>query len=247
MGATAEYFAGREDRYNPEFEHALHRFIAACEHASVLNGDRAARALDALPHIRSDAEFLAVRSLLVELAARSLQEAGVARLDLLLPLIQLEPTGDLGDVFRECVNRARRDCPQDVGDLRVSQALALIANRLTDPALSAAAVASTIGVSASYFAKLLRTHCRCGFRALVRHARLDAARTRLERSLDRIKEVAASVGYTSTSQFDRDFRRAFHVTPRAYRRGHLREAGTSAAVLMSPRLDRIDAERSAGG
>lgn len=211
------------------FDVELQRFIGISQVLAATPGqghgsfeDCAARLVEALPFPRSCAEFLMLRSVLVEFAARALQVSGMDRCDALLTLVQLPPPhGDLGGTFLRCLRAAVAPPPPPpiaLGRLRVDRAMSVITSRLANPALSAGSVAATIGVSESYLAKLLHTHCKCGFRALLRRARLEAARVRLVHSLDRIKEVAASVGYSSTSQFDRDFRRAYQLTPGHYRR-----------------------------
>jgi AraC family transcriptional regulator, transcriptional activator of pobA len=75
-----------------------------------------------------------------------------------------------------------------------------------------------MGISLSYLTKLLHNHEGRGFRSLLRQARVKAAEPLLRESLLIIKEIAVRVGYASTSQFDRDFRRELGVTPGGYRR-----------------------------
>jgi AraC-like DNA-binding protein len=211
------------------FDAEFQRFIGLCQVQAALAGkshasldDSGARLVEALPRPRSGAEFLMLRSVLVEFAARALQGSDIDRSGAILPLAQIQPAhGDLAGTFLRCLRAAAAPqlvAPIALGQLRVDRAMSVITARLAEPALSAGSVAASIGVSEQYLTKLLHTHCKCGFRAVVRHTRLKAACARLEHSLDRIKEVAASVGYSSTSQFDRDFRRAYHLTPGLYRR-----------------------------
>jgi len=227
------------------FEVQLQQFIGLCQVQAVAAGqgrafldECAARLVQALPFPRSCAEFLMLRSVLVEFAARALQASGIDRASALFPLVRLEPpNGDLANAFLRCLRAVvapQRAAPIPLGRVRVDRAMSVIAARLSDPELSAGSIAAAIGVSEPYLAKLLHAHYKCGFRAVLRRARLEAARARLEHSLDRIKEIATSVGYASTSQFDRDFRRAYHHTPGHYRRQQYDGPAARAAAAGRP-------------
>src|SRR5215207_5764542 len=162
------------------FAEELHAFIDTCQieagedaHAPAALRAIAIRVTEALPQPRTGTEFLVLRSLLTDFAVRALQAHGAEHTALaLLPLIQVSPpNGDLAAAFVDCL------CPpvqlhaaSSIADLRLARAMAVITARLSDPRLTAAAVASAIGVSEGYFAKLLHAHCGFGFRTLVRRA-----------------------------------------------------------------------------
>src|SRR5262245_59174059 len=201
----------------------------------IVRGQRAVRAAAEslaarLPPIRSATEFRLVRSVLVEFSARLFQEAQPPQPASILRLIMLPaPTAveiccacrlgegliDCLSALNGCVSRARRESIQT---LRSVRALAVIRSRCCDRSITAESVASSVGVSREYLAKLLHVHQGCGFRAALRLARREVARSLLERSLVSMKEIAVRSGYSSTSQLDRDFRRRYAVTPGEYRR-----------------------------
>jgi AraC-like DNA-binding protein len=180
-----------------------------------------------LPAAHSPAEFLFLRSLLVTFAARAFQPTRVNRLSRIVPLLRLEPGSTaLGRTFIDCMTGIDDRPSRSVWSIqktRASRAMALISARYCEPTLTMEAVASAVGVSAQYLAKLLRGQYACGFRAAVRKARINAARARLQSSFSSIKEIAVHSGYSSTSQFVRDFRHECHVTPGDYRRNFWEE------------------------
>ncbi|MBR1829284.1 MAG: helix-turn-helix domain-containing protein [Atopobiaceae bacterium] len=88
---------------------------------------------------------------------------------------------------------------------------------------SVASVAQRFGYSETYFSQLV--HRRCGVRAreLIVAARLRKARELLLSTDLAARDVAAAVGYTSYSHFNRIFRQVYHITPAAYRSFAARE------------------------
>ncbi|MGW0712695.1 helix-turn-helix domain-containing protein [Streptomyces sp. NPDC002643] len=95
-----------------------------------------------------------------------------------------------------------------------------VREHVTDPDLSVAAMSSAIGWSSRYIQAVL---AREGTTAteLIRHERLDLARTRLSCptfASQSIADVAASVGFSSPSAFSSAFRQHFGTSPREVRR-----------------------------
>ena len=107
---------------------------------------------------------------------------------------------------------------------------------------SAATATRELGVSKRYLVKLLRSHYGLGFRAALRQARIQTARALLERSSKTIKEIAVAAGYSSTSQFDRDFRLECRMTPSTYRTQNLQ----LEMVLAGRHVNRGQAGRPPG-
>jgi AraC-like DNA-binding protein len=193
--------------------------------------DDVARSIDAsLPAVRSAAEFLLVQAAVTDFSARVLETAALHRLAsivrlLALPVPDQADGGDGGRHGRAIPAGvsglpAPLPCgvPESIQSLRSLRAMAVIRSRCCEPTVTAESVARDVGVSRQYLARLLRLHHGCGFRAALQRARLERAQSLLERSLVSIKEVAADSGFSSTSQFDRAFKRQYAVTPGEYRR-----------------------------
>ena len=79
------------------------------------------------------------------------------------------------------------------------------------------AIARSADLSTRYFRRLIHTWAGADVTTLLRWERLVRAQWHLSRSLTAIKIIAREVGYTSESQFDRDFKRECGVTPREFR------------------------------
>jgi AraC-like DNA-binding protein len=188
----------------------------------------------ALPAAHSPAEFLFLRSLLVTFATRAFHPIWANRLSRIEPLLRLEPgSAALGRTFIDCMTAIDASPARRGGSIqktRAGRAMALISARYWEPTLTMEAVASAVGVSAQYLAKLLRRQYACGFRAAVRKARINAARAQLQSSFSSIKEIAARSGYSSSSQFVRDFRHEYHLTPGDYRRNFWAEHDTTETI-----------------
>ena len=243
------------------FEDRFIRFVDALQALAgeIAQGSRSlheiARSIAArLPAIHSATEFLLLRSVLVEFSARTLATAAPHRLPSILGLTTLRPAPAacpccrLGDALVRCLSTAdtstARTVPASIQTVRSVRAMAVIQSRCCEPTVTAASVASSVGVSREYLAKLLHVHQGCGFRAALRAARLKRASQLLEQSLVSMKEIAARSGYSSTSQFDRDFRRQYAVTPGEYRRrccagttlsSHVESAAERCVASSGPR------------
>jgi|SRR5688572_27130454 transcriptional regulator GlxA family with amidase domain len=102
-------------------------------------------------------------------------------------------------------------------DGRVSWAIGEMERRITE-SLSVRELAAGANLSQSRFTHLFRAETGRAPAKYLRDLRLARARDLLESTLLSVKQVRASVGINDASHFTRDFRRAYGVTPRAWRR-----------------------------
>jgi AraC-like DNA-binding protein len=236
MNSTHGLKACSGDGTDSPFELQCQHFIALSQVLAIAIAERsrspreaAACLVEVLPAVHSSAEFLLLRSVLAEFSVRALLVTAPSQVGCVAPLLTVRPpAGDLAETFMKCLSVTDGRLPLraagSIQEARTRRAVAVISARCCEPGLSAESVASAVGVSEQYLAKLLRFHHGCGFRTVLRQARISIACTRLERSFSSVKEIAAAVGYSSTSQFDRDFRRECQRTPGEYRRGLLGQA-----------------------
>ncbi|MBV8618218.1 MAG: AraC family transcriptional regulator [Curvibacter sp.] len=115
---------------------------------------------------------------------------------------------------------AKVDCEDT---LRRLGALMAQQRLFTDPELSLAALAESLGLSPHQLSELLNTRLGKGFARYVRELRIDAARTMLvERPAASVLSVGMEVGFTSQSTFYEAFREIEGSTPGQYRKLHRR-------------------------
>lgn len=100
---------------------------------------------------------------------------------------------------------------------RVSRAQEIIMERFRNPNLSVDEVATELRLSRWYLARLLRRETGQTFQFHLHRTRVQVAQVLLHDPTLSIKEVAFMVGYRSTTQLDRHFRRICGTTPKAYR------------------------------
>jgi AraC-like DNA-binding protein len=115
----------------------------------------------------------------------------------------------------------------------VARAKRCIEAQLADPALSAAHVATALGVSAGYLHRLFH-EAGTTVGAVIRARRLERCRAELADPLhagERITEIALRWGFNDMPHFSRVFRAAFGLGPRDYRAA----AAEGVAHLRSPR------------
>jgi AraC-like DNA-binding protein len=143
----------------------------------------------------------------------------------------------LGGLVTLVVARRPR-APVALSDLAASRAteiLGYLQRSFSNPQLDPQTLADDLSISVRYAHKLMRLTGR-SFREALIGLRLDAARLAFasnRRPRQTIAEIAISVGFNDLSQFNRHFRGAFGMTPRAARRldeiyGF--EAGASASA-----------------
>jgi AraC-like DNA-binding protein len=97
--------------------------------------------------------------------------------------------------------------------LRVRMALAYLECSYANPDLRLNTVAKHVRVSPHHLSGLIKKETGQGFRRHLIAIRFEMARRHLATSLMSVKEIAISVGYNSTSSFDREFRRCFNCSP----------------------------------
>lgn len=106
----------------------------------------------------------------------------------------------------------------DVNLRLLSAALEKIESDYSDPALCAAALARHVGVSQWHLGRHLVRATGHGVRWHINEARVQASRKLLDSTQLSIKEIAAQVGYKSSSELGRHFRQSVGVTPSELRR-----------------------------
>jgi AraC-like DNA-binding protein len=113
-------------------------------------------------------------------------------------------------------------------DARVAQALAEIDRHFTNPRFGLRTAASRVALSDCRLTQLLKAATGRTFGAHLHHRRIAEARTLLNDSALSIKEIASRVGYQSTTQLDRHFKRIARSLPSAYRAASRCSSGTEA-------------------
>lgn len=95
-------------------------------------------------------------------------------------------------------------------DQRIRRGLEILKH---DPKVSLDSIASRVNLSASRFRHLFKKETGVSPTIYVRVIRLKQAKTLLERSFLRVKEVAAHVGINDLSHFVRDYKALYGQTP----------------------------------
>lgn len=107
---------------------------------------------------------------------------------------------------------------QDAGN-PVAAALTYIRAHLSEP-LTVAILAEQVNLSPSAFTRTFRDITGSSPYHFVKQMRLDRARELLIERRHSVADVSATVGYTSTSHFIKEFRGRFGTTPRGYADNH---------------------------
>ena len=81
------------------------------------------------------------------------------------------------------------------------------------------------GCSASHFMRWFRQMTGSSFGAYLNEKRLTMAAERLRAGGETVLDIAGAVGYENLSNFNRQFKARYGVTPREYRRGNRQEKG----------------------
>jgi len=100
------------------------------------------------------------------------------------------------------------------------QRIAVILRKIEDgnaASLALKTFSRPLQLSARRLGSLFRSSTGKAFRSYVRDVRMARAQTLLADPSTSVKEVAAVLGYSVTSSFDRDFRRVFAITPHTFR------------------------------
>lgn len=138
----------------------------------------------------------------------------------LLHVLATAPPADERQLVREWAPRVENPAAARL----VGDAIDYILENLSaDVRLSEAAHRAAMSESA--FSRYFKAASGSTFTDMVRRLRLTRARWLLERTDQRIASIATTVGYSNLSNFNRQFLRAYGVTPRDHRR-----AATSAGA-----------------
>jgi AraC-like DNA-binding protein len=108
----------------------------------------------------------------------------------------------------------------ELAGVRAGEILDYLRRNFSNPQLDPQTLADDLSISVRYAHKLMRLTGR-SFREALIELRLEAARRAFAangRPRQTIAEIAISVGFNDLSQFNRHFRNAFGMTPRAARR-----------------------------
>ena len=126
-------------------------------------------------------------------------------------------------------------------DVRVAKAVRYIEAHYEDPHLTLRQVAEQVGLSFTYLAHVLTLQTGDGFVAHLRRHRVAAARRLLEETVLSVKEIAGAIGYRTTRQLERDFKRLHGTVPRAVRRApdHRRSRCSAPRVAPSQEMTRV--------
>ncbi|HEY3136438.1 MAG TPA: AraC family transcriptional regulator [Blastocatellia bacterium] len=81
--------------------------------------------------------------------------------------------------------------------------------------------AEEVGLSPSHFSHLFKAEMGMSFYRYLIKARLEKARNLLEESPMPVKLIAFEVGYKDPGHFEREFKKAYAVTPSQYRADYL--------------------------
>lgn len=99
----------------------------------------------------------------------------------------------------------------------IKQSIRYIQNNMASK-LSIDEIASHVGLSTSYFMKMFKQNTKMTCVEYIKSLRLDKATSLLLETSDNILEIAQNCGYSNLSLFNRDFKKAFELTPSQYRK-----------------------------
>lgn len=118
-----------------------------------------------------------------------------------------------------------------VADGRVMRALHEIERRYADPQVRLGQVARQLAVSPTHLTQLLKLSSGRTFGAHLHQRRIAAACRLLVETTLSVKEIATRVGYASTTQLDRHFRKLVRRSPSAYRIDERTPGSTPGAAI----------------
>ncbi len=103
------------------------------------------------------------------------------------------------------------------GDPRIERVLQRMKDEMTSPDLSIEALAQGIELTATQMRKLFRRETRKGPKEYLHRLRLEKAVHLLRHSTQTVKQIAFECGFATDNYFHLTFRKAFGVTPAAFR------------------------------
>lgn len=109
-------------------------------------------------------------------------------------------------------------------NLELEQRVLLYLDRHFTKELSLDLLSREFGVSRFRLSRLFSEKFQTSFPRYINSRRLEYARELLSESDESVTNIALDAGFGSSRSFFRAFREAFHMTPNAYRRQHIRQA-----------------------
>lgn len=177
--------------------------------------------LSSLPSDLTSTEQLLVRTLVTRVLVSSLRQwQGHARVSVQLLLVKREVGFyDFTRSALELLDPRALERPPDAA--LAAEVLDIIASRYSDPDLSLSAIAQEFHVSVGHLSRLITLRSGAGFLHHLHRTRVAAAAELLVSTRLSVKEIAAAVGYGSTSALDRQFKRVHRMTPLDCRRSRV--------------------------
>jgi AraC-like DNA-binding protein len=118
--------------------------------------------------------------------------------------------------------QTHRDGAAGCGDSRIDKALDYIRAHCANPSLALSDVSDFVRMSRWHLSRLFTRRLGVGYRELVRELRMERATLLLNEDLLSVKEVAARLGFAHPTEFDRQFKQSFGMTPTQSRARHAR-------------------------
>ena len=84
-------------------------------------------------------------------------------------------------------------------------------------------LATTFGYSKNHFMNIFKQHTGTSCMDYLIRMRLEKACEKLVQTNQSVQEIASQVGFTNLSNFNRQFKQHFHLTPRQYRNQQLKK------------------------
>jgi AraC-like DNA-binding protein len=194
--------------------------------------------LDAVPSAPTPSSIWIVRALLVNVLHRIDAHVGrplsLSGMDLLW---RADTKHTMGDIVREHVSdldHSMPTCtlPANCGDSRIDRALLYMREHCSRPSLAVDEVCAFVRLSRWHFSRLFTRSLGMTFREAIRRLRMERATILLNEHLLSIKEIAARLGFVHPTEFDRQFKQSFKMTPtewRTRRYAHVTAAQRGAA------------------
>jgi len=115
------------------------------------------------------------------------------------------------------------------GDTDILEAQEWMEEHYADP-ITIDAIAREAGISPRHFKRRFRKATGESPLGYLQNLRMEAAKTRLETTLDNVNEITCRIGYEDSSTFRRLFKRHTGISPREYRDKFLRSRHPSIAA-----------------
>jgi transcriptional regulator GlxA family with amidase domain len=183
------------------------------------------------PPSLSTIERVLVRQLAGQTLARAVTTAGVdRRAEVMAAFLEWERCDVASDAFFDDLRRLAAACAEaletaradrragEPDEPRVSYVLDVLAKCFRDPRLSLKKIAVGAGLSVWHATRLVKRYTGVSFTQHLHRVRIRAARDLLQSSRLTVKEIAYSVGYTSSTQLGRHFKQIAGTNPMTFRR-----------------------------